>query len=97
MARYNAGRRELVDQARAELLALGQSAIKAIRETLDGPDPALRYKAAEKTLELIGCDGPPPGGSVDPGEIAAGLEKSELDLLHQADMNRIFRRLTGGA
>jgi hypothetical protein len=35
MARYNAGRRELVDQARAELLTLGCAAIKAIRETLE--------------------------------------------------------------
>src|SRR5262249_30797675 len=75
IARYNAGRRELVDRARAELLTLGQAAIRAIRETLEGPDPALRFRAAVKTLALLGRDGPAPAGSVDPEEIAADLER----------------------
>src|SRR6516164_5845206 len=35
VARLNASRREIADQARAELLALGTAAVAAIRETLE--------------------------------------------------------------
>jgi hypothetical protein len=93
MARYNAGRREMADQARTELLTLGQSAIKAIRETLESPDPALRFKAAVKTLELIGCDGSPPAGPTDPEEVAEALESEAMGRDQQRETNRILRSL----
>jgi hypothetical protein len=95
IARYNAGRRELADETRAGLLILGQSAITAIRETLESGDPALRFKAATKVLELLGCDGPAPAGSIDPAEIAGELEEAEIGRRHQAQMNQAFRALTG--
>jgi hypothetical protein len=95
IARYNAGRREIADRARAGLLTLGQLAIKAVQEALEGDDPALRFKAAVKTLELLGVGREPPSGSTDPAEIALDLEKAETDRLHRADMNRLFRDLAG--
>jgi hypothetical protein len=95
IAKFNMGRRELADQTRAELLNLGQSAIKAMRATLESGDPALRFKAATKVLELLGCGGPAPAGSIDASEIAAEIEKAEIDRQHQAHMNQVFRALTG--
>src|SRR5262245_36186261 len=60
IARYNAGRRELVDQARAELLTLASSVVKVIRRTLEqgtGDGGYKNFLAAVKTLELLGCGG----------------------------------------
>jgi hypothetical protein len=96
MARYNRDRLELIDQARVELLTLAASAVKVIRETLEAGDPPMRFKAAVKTLELLGCDGKPPAiGPADPVAIAQNLERDEIDLNHQRGINDILRSLVG--
>jgi hypothetical protein len=96
IAAYNRGRRELADQARAELLTLGAEAVKAIREALESDDPGLRFRAAVKTLELLGCDGEPTSDPIDSATIAEALEKEDIDLNSQRRINAMFRQIQGG-
>ncbi len=80
IAAYNLGRRELVDQNRAELLALGPAAVKVIRNMLEqgtGDGGFKDFQCACKVLEMIGCAGAPSVGSIDPEEIAMGLRQDE--------------------
>jgi hypothetical protein len=98
IARYNAGRRELVEQAQSELLTLASSAVGVIRRTLEkgtGDGGYKNFLAAVKVLELLGCGGPAPAGSIDPAEVAGEIEKAEIDRRHQAHLNQVFRALTG--
>jgi hypothetical protein len=94
MARYNRGRLELIDQARAELLTLAAKAVAVLRETLEAGDPSMRFKAAVRTLELLGCDGKPPViGPTDPAEVAEDLVGEQIDLDQQRSRNAIFKRI----
>jgi hypothetical protein len=71
---------------------------KVIRRTLEqgtGDGGYKNFLAAVKTLELLGCGGSAPTGSIHPAEIAAEIEEAEIDRRHQAQMNQVFRALTG--
>ena len=103
-ARLNQGKREVSDQIRAELQALGPLALSVIRQTLrDGTGDSYRdFQAAVKALELLTAM-PAPTGPVDAQEMAVQLrfeadQREGRDEIIRATSSRVpMRKRTADA
>ncbi len=94
MARLYRGRHELAEQARAELLTLSSAAVRVLRETLENGESSLRFKAAVKTLELLGCDRSPRIGPIAPAAVVEDLEEEAYRKAYYRDTD-IMRKIYG--
>ncbi len=67
-------------------MASPEPAVKVVKETLETGDPALRFKAVVKILEMMGCDRLPRADLIDPRDVALATMQPEAERREKSNL-----------